>query len=64
MMILSFFLFLYMDDMLITVKNMSEVNNLKILLSIEFNMKDLSDIKKILGMEIRRDITTSRLWLS
>lgn len=64
MMILSFFLFLYMDDMLITVKNMSEVINLKILLSIEFNMKDLSVIKKILGMEIRRDITTSRLWLS
>ena len=64
MMILLFFLFLYMDDMLITVKNMSEVINLKILLSIEFNMKDLSVIKKILGMEIRRDITTSRLWLS
>jgi len=58
------FLFIYVDDMLITVKSMSEVNKLKILLSKEFNMKDLSAVKKILGMEIRRDRTSSRLWLS
>ena len=64
MMILSCFLFLYVDDMLITVKSISEVNKMKILLSNEFNMKDLSAVKKILGMEIHRNRTTSRLWLS
>jgi len=63
-MILSCFLFLYVDDMLITVKSISEVNKMKILLSNEFNTKDLSAVKKILGMEIHRNRTTSRLWLS
>jgi len=63
-MILSCFLFLYVDDMLITVKSISEVNKMKILLSKEFNTKDLSAVKKVIGMEIRRDRTTSRLWLS
>jgi hypothetical protein len=52
------------DDMLITVKSISEVNKMKILLSKEFNTKDLSAVKKVIGMEIRRDRTTSRLWLS
>jgi hypothetical protein len=63
-MIFSCFLFLYVDYMLITVKSISKVNKMKILLSTEFNTKDLSVAKKVLGMEIRRDRTTSRLWLS
>jgi hypothetical protein len=50
--------------MLITVKSISEVNKMKILLSNEFNTKDLSAVKKILGMEIHRNRPTSRLWLS
>ena len=50
--------------MLITVKSISEVNKMKILLSNEFNTKDLNAVKKILGMKIHRNRTTSRLWLS
>ena len=38
--------------MLIATKSMSEVNKLKILLSREFDMKDLGATKKILRMEI------------
>jgi len=49
---------------LIVAKSMNEVNKLKILLSREFDMKDLDVAKNILGMEIRRDKTTKRLRLS
>jgi hypothetical protein len=59
-----FFLLLYMDDMLIAAKSIMEVNNLKILLSREFDMKDLGAAKKILRMEIRKDMDARRLWLS
>jgi hypothetical protein len=52
---------LYVDDILIATKSMSEVNKLKNLLSREFDMKDFSTAKKIIGMEIRRDRDTSRL---
>ena len=58
------FLLLYVDDMLITAKSIMEVNKLKVLLSREFDMKDLGATKKILGMEIRRDRDAKRLWLS
>lgn len=58
------FLLLYMDDMLIAARSMIEVNNLRALLSKEFDMKDLGTAKKILGMEIRRDRDAKRLWLS
>ena len=58
------FLLLYVDDMLIAAKNMVDVNKLKSLLSREFDMKDLGAAKKILGMEIRRDRKSGRLWLS
>ena len=60
----SIFLLLYVDDMLIATKSTSEVNKLKILLSREFDMKDLVTTKKILGMEIRIDRALGRLWLS
>ena len=60
----SMLLLLYVDDMLIDAKSMSEVNKLKILLSREFDMKDLGAAKKILGMEIRRERVLGRLWLS
>jgi hypothetical protein len=52
---LFIFLLLYVDDMLIAAKSIVEVNKLKVLLSREFEMKDLGTTKKILGMEIRRD---------
>ena len=38
--------------MLIAAKSIVEVNKLKVLLSREFDMKDLDAAKKILGMEI------------
>ncbi|WCJ18000.1 Transposon Ty1-LR1 Gag-Pol polyprotein [Euphorbia peplus] len=60
----SIFLLLYVDDMLIAAKNMNDVVELKALLSQEFEMKDLGPAKKILGMEIRRDRSSRRLWLS
>ena len=58
------FLLLYVDDMLIAEKSIVEINNLKVLLSKEFDMKDLGSAKKILEMEIRKDRDGKRLWLS
>ncbi|GKG00977.1 retrovirus-related pol polyprotein from transposon TNT 1-94, partial [Tanacetum coccineum] len=45
-------------------KNMVVINYLKALLKSEFEMKDLSAAKKILGMEIWRDRKAGRLWVS
>ena len=58
------FLVLYVDDMLVAAKSMSEVKKLKISLSREFGMKDLGAAKKILRMEIRKEGALGRLWLS
>ena len=58
------YLLLYVDDMLIAAKNMSDVLILKKRLSEEFEMKDLGPAKKILGMEIRRDRQAGKLYLS
>ncbi|XP_057972779.1 uncharacterized protein LOC131160923 [Malania oleifera] len=55
------FLFLYVDDMLIAAKDMTEVNRLKTLLGKELNMKNLSVARRILGMENQRDISAGRL---
>jgi hypothetical protein len=57
----SIFLLLYVDDMLITAKSIVKVNKLKVLLSREFDMKDMGTAKKILGMEIRKDKDAKRL---
>ena len=40
------------------------MNHICFLLNGEFDMKDLGDVKKILGMEIYRDRTQKRLFLS
>jgi len=50
--------------MLIAVKNKTHVQKLKFQLKKKFNMKDLGEAKKILGMEITRDKGSGRLWLS
>jgi len=55
---------LYVDDMLIAAKHKSDVQKLKDLLSAEFEMKDLGLAKKILGMEIYRDRSQKKLFLS
>src|ERR1044072_5483685 len=58
------FLLLYVDDMLIVANHWDDVNDLKAKLSREFDMKDLEAVKKILGMEILRDRSEKKLWLS
>jgi hypothetical protein len=58
------FLLLYVDDILIAAKSIVEVKKLKVLLSKEFDMKDLGAAKKILGMEICKDRDAKKLWLS
>nr|GEU41699.1 putative reverse transcriptase domain-containing protein [Tanacetum cinerariifolium] len=45
-------------------KNMAIINDLKALLKIEFEMKDVGVAKKILGMEIWRDRKAGWLWVS
>ena len=49
------YLLLYVDDVLIAAKNMSEVDKLKAKLKQEFEMKDLGTAKKILGMKIHKN---------
>ncbi|RDX96864.1 hypothetical protein CR513_20434, partial [Mucuna pruriens] len=46
---------LFIDDMLIATNNLCNVNELKILLGKEFDMKNLGVAKKILGMDIHGD---------
>nr|GEV45144.1 retrotransposon protein, putative, Ty1-copia subclass [Tanacetum cinerariifolium] len=49
------YLLLYVDDVLIACKSKVEIGSTKSLLKKEFNMKELEEAKKILGMEIVRD---------
>jgi len=49
------YLLLYVDDMFIVSTNRSSIDKLKIQLSLEFEMKDLGEEKRILGMEIEKD---------
>ncbi|KAJ4718466.1 Retrovirus-related Pol polyprotein from transposon TNT 1-94 [Melia azedarach] len=58
------YLVLYVDDILIATENKSDVQKLKDLLSVEFEMKDLGAARKILGMEIYRDRSKKKLFLS
>ncbi|GJX38401.1 retrovirus-related pol polyprotein from transposon TNT 1-94 [Tanacetum coccineum] len=48
------YLFLYVDDMLIACKSKAEIGSTKDLLKKEFDMKELREAKKILGMEISK----------
>ena len=58
------YLLLYVDDMLIAAKSQFEIDRLKAQLSKEFEMKDLGEAKKILGMEISRDRQRGKLCLT
>ncbi|GJU04409.1 retrotransposon protein, putative, ty1-copia subclass [Tanacetum coccineum] len=49
------YLLLYVDDMLIACKSKAKIGSTKSLLKKEFDMKELGEAKKILGMEIVRD---------
>ena len=55
---------LYVYDILIASTNKTEVQKHKSVLSTEFEMKDLGDAKKILGMEITRDRANKELFVS
>jgi len=58
------YLMLYVNDMLIAVKNKTHVLKLTAQLKKELDMKDLGEAKKFLGIEIIRDRDSGRLWLS
>jgi len=49
------YLLLYIDNMSIASKSRSVIDKLKKDLSSEFEMKELGEAKKVLGMEIERD---------
>jgi len=54
---------LYVDDILIASRSRYAINKLKNNLPSEFEMKDLGEVKKMLGMEIERDQKVARLAL-
>jgi hypothetical protein len=54
----------YVDDMLIVAKNKFDVDELKVSLSTEFEMKNMGKAKRIRGMDLASDINTKKLWLT
>ena len=58
------YLLLYADDMLIASKSRSIIDKLKKDLSFKFEMKDLGEAKKVLGMEIERDRKSGKVSLT
>ncbi|KAH9752071.1 hypothetical protein KPL71_014550 [Citrus sinensis] len=50
--------------MCVASKNRDEIERLKKQLAYEFEMKDLGDAQRILGMEIRRDKKNESVWLT
>jgi transposase InsO family protein len=58
------YLLLYVDDMLLISKSTKKISVLKHVLSKEFDMKDLGDARKILGINILRDRENGRLLLT
>lgn len=55
---------LYVDDMLLFGKGKGMISDFKSQLSAQFEMKDLGAARYILGMEISRDRSNKKLWLS
>lgn len=55
-------LVIFVDDMIVTGSNPSEIEKLQNYLSKEFEMKDLEDVKYFLGIEVSR--FKHRLFLS
>jgi len=58
------YLLLYLDDMLIAVRNKIQIQKLKAEIKKEFDMKNLGEAKKILGMEISWDRLRQNLAIS
>ena len=57
------YLLLYVDDMLLAGPSMAEINKVKADLMSNFEMKDLGEARKILGINIHRDKGSKKLWL-
>lgn len=57
-------LLLCVDDMLVAGPNKDRIQELKVQLAREFEMKDLGPVNKILGMQIYRDRSNRKIWLS
>jgi len=49
------YLLLYVDDILIASRSRSAIDKLKKYLSFKFEIKNLGEARKVLGMEIERD---------
>ncbi|TYK21344.1 retrotransposon protein, putative, Ty1-copia subclass [Cucumis melo var. makuwa] len=58
------YLLLYVDDMILVCKDYAEICELKRQLSNEFEMKDLDKLKRILGMDVKRDRKKGLLTIS
>ena len=58
------YLLLYVDDMILVCKDYAEICELKRQLSNEFEMKDLDELKRILGMDVKRDRKKGLLTIS
>jgi len=58
------YLLLYVDDMLIGSTNRSSIDKLKARLSLAFEIMDLGEGKRILGMEIDKDWVKGKLSLT
>lgn len=52
---LYIYLLLYVDDILIACEQRDDIEALKLLLNLEFDMKYFGHTKKILGMDTRRN---------
>ena len=55
---------LYVDDMLLVSNNMDMIKEVKQQLSSKFDVKYIRPTHFILGMEIKRDRASKKLWLS
>jgi hypothetical protein len=58
------YLLIYVDDMLIASSDITEIRKLKAQMQKEFEMKDLGEARKILGMEITRNREEKLVYLS
>ena len=55
-------LFLYVDDMIITGDNLSGIQELKVFLSQQFEMKDIGHLSYFMGLEITH--STDELYIT
>lgn len=61
---ITVYLLLYVDDLILVGNNFLEINRIKSLLSTEFDMKDMKELKYFLGISIERDIKKGTLFIS